>query len=35
MRAKFSSFVEDMKSSDPKTIVDKRIVVVGVHGWFP
>ncbi|KAI9265813.1 hypothetical protein EDC94DRAFT_516513 [Helicostylum pulchrum] len=24
-----------MKSSDPKTIVDKRIVVVGVHGWFP
>lgn len=35
MREKFSSFVEDMKSSDPKTIVDKRIVVVGVHGWFP
>lgn len=35
MRAKFSTFVEDMKSSDPKTIVDKRIVVVGVHGWFP
>ncbi|KAI9359084.1 hypothetical protein BD770DRAFT_64981 [Pilaira anomala] len=35
MRAKFSNFVEDMKSLDPKTIVDKRIVVVGVHGWFP
>ncbi|CAO3640226.1 unnamed protein product [Mucor hiemalis] len=35
MKEKFSSFVEDMKSSDPKTIIDKRIVVVGVHGWFP
>lgn len=35
MRAKFSHFVEDMKSLDPKTIIDKRIVVVGVHGWFP
>ncbi|CEP15927.1 hypothetical protein [Parasitella parasitica] len=41
MRAKFSNFVEDLKQStaikDPvqSAMMDKRIVVVGVHGWFP
>lgn len=41
MRAKFSNFVEDLKQStstkDPvqSAMSDKRIVVVGVHGWFP
>lgn len=41
MRAKFSNFVEDIKhytsTKDPvqSAMLDKRIVVVGVHGWFP
>ncbi|EPB85541.1 hypothetical protein HMPREF1544_07630 [Mucor circinelloides 1006PhL] len=41
MRAKFSHFVDDIKqytsTKDPvqSAMLDKRIVVVGVHGWFP
>ncbi|KAL9551413.1 hypothetical protein MBANPS3_004288 [Mucor bainieri] len=41
MRAKFSNFVDDIKqytsTKDPvqSAMLDKRIVVVGVHGWFP
>ncbi|KAI9478598.1 MAG: hypothetical protein EXX96DRAFT_253245 [Benjaminiella poitrasii] len=43
MKAKFATFIEDIKSlsslsnQDPvkKAMINKRIVVVGVHGWFP
>ncbi|KAI8077287.1 uncharacterized protein B0P05DRAFT_125982 [Gilbertella persicaria] len=34
MKAKFSHFVQDLKQPQP-ILMDKRIVVVGVHGWFP
>lgn len=39
MKAKFSNFVDDLKlhtsSNKPSVMMDKRIVVIGVHGWFP
>lgn len=38
MKIKFSNFIDEIKSSsDPikKAMIDKRIVIVGVHGWFP
>jgi hypothetical protein len=40
MKAKFSTFVDDLKlhasSNKPSAVMmDKRIVVIGVHGWFP
>ncbi|CAO3676932.1 unnamed protein product [Rhizopus stolonifer] len=36
MKDKFSHFVQDIKSLDQdKSLEDKRIVIIGVHGWFP
>jgi hypothetical protein len=39
MKAKFSNFVDDLKlyatNKPASVLMDKRIVVIGVHGWFP
>ncbi|KAI9279299.1 hypothetical protein BY458DRAFT_487940 [Sporodiniella umbellata] len=36
MRDKCSQFVQDLKSLDQdKRLLEKRIVIIGVHGWFP
>ncbi|KAI8097130.1 uncharacterized protein BX664DRAFT_73464 [Halteromyces radiatus] len=34
MKARFARFIDDIKS-DPDGFAGKKIVVVGVHGWFP
>ncbi|OBZ83772.1 hypothetical protein A0J61_08176 [Choanephora cucurbitarum] len=37
MKMKFSNFVEELKQAQQHEhqLIDKRIVIVGVHGWFP
>lgn len=34
MKSRFARFIEDMKS-DPIGLAEKKVVVIGVHGWFP
>lgn len=34
IKARFARFIDDMKS-DPHDFAGKKVVVIGVHGWFP
>lgn len=34
MKARFARFIDEMKS-DPHSLAGKKVVVIGVHGWFP
>ncbi|CAO3652134.1 unnamed protein product [Cunninghamella blakesleeana] len=34
MKSRFARFIDDMKS-DPIGLAGKKVVVIGVHGWFP
>jgi hypothetical protein len=34
IKARFARFIDDMKS-DPHDLAGKKVVVIGVHGWFP